>query len=51
MPDSDAVRISRLPNPKIRPTFAVQYGYVAFFIGLAALVWRAGVRRFEAFGG
>ena len=30
---------------------AVQYGYVAFFIGLAALVWRAGVRRFEAFGG
>jgi len=30
---------------------AVQYGYVAFFVVLAALVWRAGVRRFEAFGG
>ena len=30
---------------------AVQYGYVAFLIVLAALVWRAGVKRFEAFGG
>jgi ABC-2 type transport system permease protein len=30
---------------------AMQYGYVVFFIVLAALVWRAGVRRFEAFGG
>jgi ABC-2 type transport system permease protein len=30
---------------------AMQYGYVAFFVVLATLVWRAGVRRFEAFGG
>jgi ABC-2 type transport system permease protein len=30
---------------------AIQYGWVAFFVILAALVWRAGVKRFEAFGG
>ncbi len=29
----------------------LQYAYVAFFVIVAALVWRAGVRRFEAFGG
>jgi ABC-2 type transport system permease protein len=30
---------------------ALQYGYITFFVLLAMLVWRAGVRRFEAFGG
>jgi ABC-2 type transport system permease protein len=30
---------------------AVQYGWVVFFLLLARVVWRAGVRRFEAFGG
>jgi ABC-2 type transport system permease protein len=30
---------------------AVQYAYVLLFIFLARLAWRAGVRRFEAFGG
>jgi len=30
---------------------ALQYGWVLFFVLLARLVWRAGVRRFEAFGG
>ena len=30
---------------------AVQYGWVLFFVLVARVVWRAGVRRFEAFGG
>ena len=30
---------------------AVQYGFVVVFVIIAALVWRAGVKRFEAFGG
>ncbi len=30
---------------------AVQWGYVLLVAGLAMLVWRAGVKRFQAFGG
>jgi ABC-2 type transport system permease protein len=30
---------------------AVQWGYVLVLAGLALLVWRAGVRRYQAFGG
>ena len=30
---------------------AVQWGYVGFFFGVSLLVWRAGVRRFAAYGG
>jgi len=29
----------------------IQWGYVAFFFGFSLLVWRAGVRRFAAYGG
>jgi hypothetical protein len=28
-----------------------QWGYVALFIGGALLLWRAGMRRYGAFGG
>ncbi len=28
-----------------------QWGYVGFFFVLSLLVWRAGVRRFAAYGG
>ena len=30
---------------------AVQWGYVGFFFAVSLLVWRAGVRRFAAYGG
>jgi ABC-2 type transport system permease protein len=30
---------------------AVQWGFVGLFLGGALLMWRTGVRRFEAFGG
>ena len=30
---------------------AIQWAYIAFFGALAALLWRTGLRRFEAFGG